>query len=64
MFTNLMPYMKKGNKKTAKEMFPLITDDDYKESSYELTQEITTQQVNTMRDVAEKISKTMNGKHG
>ena len=56
--------MKKGNKKTAKEMFPLITDDDYKESSYELTQEITTQQVNTMRDVAEKISKTMNGKHG
>lgn len=50
MYTNLSPYMKR--QKSAKEMFPLPTDDDYEQHDYE----ITNNEIDVMKQRASRVS--------
>ena len=55
---------KQYNNKSMQELFPLPYDKDYKPSDkYDLTSDISNNQVEVMRNLSKKLSKQMNGKH-
>jgi hypothetical protein len=64
MYTNVLPYMNKNSKKTAKDMFPLATDEDFKAGEqYNLPNDISSIQIQEMKKLSTNLSeKLSNGK--